>query len=145
MAARRVQAITDKLNISIFSVKNWMKKPLLINENRTPRTAKRPQGRVHEQRLDALHDSHELLGEALQGLCRKRSRFSHQLTQRQGDFCQSSGAGLSREEAQVLRILKAENQCLEHALKRKEKAPAEAAALLVSQKNYRALLGGKAE
>ena len=69
----------------------------------------------------------------------------HQLAQRQADFYRSGGASLSREEAQVLRILKAENQRLEHALERKERALAEAAALLVSQKNYRALLRSKAE
>lgn len=142
MAARQVQAITDKLNIIIFSVKNWMEKLLPVNENRTPRTAKYPRDRGHEQRSDALHDSHGLLGEASQA---RHSLFYHQLAQRQADFCRSGGASLSREEAQALRILKAENQRLEHTLERKERVLAEAAALPVSQKNYRALLRSKAE
>jgi len=38
-----------------------------------------------------------------------------------------------------------ENQRLERELNRKEKALAEAAALLVLQKKYRALLGGEVE
>jgi hypothetical protein len=147
MAARQVQAITDKLNIIIFSVKNWMEKLLPVNENRTPRTAKCPRDRGHEQRSDALHNSHGLLGEASQARCRKHSLFYHQLAQRQADFCRSGGASLSREEAQALPILKAENenQRLEHTLERKERVLAEAAALPVSQKNYRALLRSKAE
>lgn len=144
MAARQVQAITDKLNIIIFSVKNWMEKLLPVNENRTPRTAKYPRDRGHEQRSDALHDSHGLLGEASQA---RHSLFYHQLAQRQADFCRSGGASLSREEAQALPILKAENenQRLEHTLEGKERVLAEAAALPVSQKNYRALLRSKAE
>ncbi|HEY8158397.1 MAG TPA: hypothetical protein VIF10_06795 [Methylobacter sp.] len=75
--------------------------------------------------------------------CRERRLSSHQLTQWQAELYQLGGAALNREEAQGLRILKAENQCIEHALQRKEKALAETAALLVSQKNYRALLRGK--
>jgi hypothetical protein len=41
--------------------------------------------------------------------------------------------------------LKTENQRLERELNRKEKALAEAAALLVIQKKYRALLGEEVE
>jgi len=44
-----------------------------------------------------------------------------------------------------LRTLKAENHRLEHELLRKDKALAEAAALLVLQKKFRALLGGEVE
>jgi hypothetical protein len=145
MAARRVQAIADTLNISIFSLRNWMKKPLPINENRTPLTAKHPRDRWPAQRLDTLHDSHRLLHEALKAWCRERLSLSHQFAQRQANSYKSGGAYLSSEEAQVLRILKAENQRPEHALKRKERALPEAAALLITQKNYHALLGGKAE
>lgn len=140
MAVRRVHAITDKLNISILSLKNWMKKPLPIKEDRM----KRPRDREPEERLSARHDNHGWLGEALKAWCRERSLFSHQSVPRQADFCQSGGTGLSREETQSLRILKVENQCLEHGLNHKEKALAEAA-LPVSQKNYRALLKGEAE
>lgn len=50
-----------------------------------------------------------------------------------------------RQEASELRALKAENPRLERELWRKDKALAEAAALLVLQKKYRALLGGEVE
>ena len=50
-----------------------------------------------------------------------------------------------REEARVLHTLKAEIHSLERELLRKDKALAEAAALLVLQKKFRALLGGEVE
>ena len=59
------------------------------------------------------------------------------------DFCSQSDSVDKREEARVLRTLKEENQSLERELLRKDKALAEAAALLVLQKKFRALLGGE--
>jgi hypothetical protein len=50
-----------------------------------------------------------------------------------------------RDDSQVLRSLKAENQRLERELNRKDKALAEAAALLILQKKVRALLAGEVE
>lgn len=87
-----------------------------------------------EERFDELHESHRSLDETLNAWRRERSLFPHQFAQWQADFCKLGGAGLNREEAWVLRILKSENQRFKHDLKRKEKALAEAAALLVLQK-----------
>lgn len=84
-------------------------------------------------------------GEALNAWCREQGLFAHQLNQWKTDFC-AVGKGLAgREDAQTVRSLKAENQRLERELTRKEKALAEAAALLILQKKFQALLGGKAE
>ena len=59
--------------------------------------------------------------------------------------CSPGGSNEIREEASALRTLKADNQRLERELLRKDKALAEAAALLVMQKKFRALLGGEVE
>lgn len=142
---RTVQAVADELNISVFTLKNWMKKPLLDDKNRVPRKAKRPPDWRPEERLVALHESHGLTGEALNAWCREKGLFAHQLAQWQADFCSQARPTGRREEAGELRALKAENQRLERELKRKEKALAEAAALLVLQKKYRALLGEEVE
>jgi hypothetical protein len=61
------------------------------------------------------------------------------------DFCAVGGAGARRENAQEVRDLKQANVQLQRELNRKEKALAEAAALLVLQKKYRALFEGEAE
>jgi hypothetical protein len=92
-----------------------------------------------------LQESHGLVGEALNGGCRDRGLFAHHLVQWRADFCAASGTGSRRESAQQVRDLKQANVQLPRELKRKEKALAEAAALLLLQKKYRALFGGGAE
>ena len=142
---RTVQAVAEELNISVHTLKNWMKKPLPDDQNRTVRKAKRPQDWSLEERLLALQESHGLSGDALNAWCRENGVFAHQLAEWKADFCKPSKSGDRREEAAELRTLKAEKQQLERELKRKEKALAEAAALLVLQKKYRALLGEEVE
>ena len=143
---RSIQEIADELNLSIHTLKTWMSNATSTDNARTPpHQAKRPQDWRPEERLLALHESHGLSGEALNAWCRERGLFAHQLKQWQTDFC-SGGAGLAvREDAQTIRNQKAEIQRLERELVRKEKALAEAAALLVLQKKFQALLGGEAE
>ncbi len=142
---RTVQAVADELNISVFTLKNWMKKPLPDTENKAARKAKRPQDWSPEERLMALQESHGLSGDSLNAWCREHGLFAHQLAEWKADFCSQAKRPERREEAAELRALKTENQRLERELKRKEKALAEAAALLVLQKKYRALLGEEVE
>lgn len=139
---RTIQSIAEELNINLFTLKNWMKQPLSNDKNRTARLGKLPQDWPPEQRLAALQESYGLVGEALNAWCRERGVFSHHLEQWKAEFCASGGKS---EDASALRVLKVENQRLERELNRKEKALAEAAALLVLQKKYRALLGGEVE
>jgi transposase-like protein len=98
-----------------------------------------------EERLTALQQSYGLLGEDLNAWCRERGVFAHQLEQWKANFCSHNEVGLQREEVSALRALKVENKSLERELLRKYKALAEAAALLVLQKKFRALLGGEVE
>jgi transposase-like protein len=93
----------------------------------------------------ALQESHGLVDEALSGWCRERGLFAHHLVQWRADFCTVGVTGSRRESAQEVRDLKQANVQLQRELNRKEKALAEAAALLVLQKNYRALFEGEAE
>jgi hypothetical protein len=67
------------------------------------------------------------------------------LEQWKANFCSPNEVDRQREEVSALRALKVENQSLERELLRKDKALAEAAALLVLQKKFRALLGGEVE
>jgi transposase-like protein len=95
--------------------------------------------------LQALHESHGLTDEALNAWCRQRGLFAHQLAQWKSDFCTLASPRSGSDDKQTLRILKAENQRLERELNRKDKALAEAAALLILQKKVRALLAGEVE
>lgn len=141
---RTIQSIADESNLSIHTLKNWMKSTT-TTDRPNPNPAKRPQDWRPEERLLALHESHGLNGEALNAWCRQRGLFAHQLAQWQSDFCSAIQPRSSGDDSQTLRALKADNQRLERELNRKDKALAEAAALLILQKKVRALLGGEVE
>jgi len=141
---RTIQAIADESNLSIHTLKNWMKSTATTD---TPNvnSAKRPQDWRPEERLLALHESHDLSGEALNAWCRQHGLFAHQLVQWQTDFCAAAHPRSGGDDSQTLRALKVENQRLERELNRKDKALAEAAALLILQKKVRAMLAGGVE
>lgn len=141
---RTVQAIADELNLSIHTLKTWMSNTVPTATS-TPTPAKRPRDWRPEERLLALQESHGLTGEGLNAWCRQRGVFTHQLAQWQSDFCTVPSTRSGGDDGQIFRALKAENQRLERELNRKDKALAEAAALLILQKKVRALLGGEVE
>ena len=77
--------------------------------------------------------------EALNGWCRERGVFARDLAQWRQAFCTGGGSESRREEAAELRELKQAHAQLQRDLNRKDRALAEAAALLVLQKKVRAL------
>lgn len=141
---RTIQAIADESNLSIHTLKTWMSNAAQTNTPK-PNPAKRPQDWRPEERLQALHESHGLTDEALNAWCRQRGLFAHQLAQWKSDFCAVTRSRSDGDDSQTLRALKVENQRLERELNRKDKALAEAAALLILQKKVRALLAGEVE
>ena len=140
-----IQSVADELNINLTTLKTWMKQSEQdVNKPAQPKS-KRPEDWSPEERLAALQQTYSLLGEDLNTWCRERGVFAHQLEQWKTDFCSHGDTEDQREEARALRALKVKNQSLERELLRKDKALAEAAALLVLQKKFRALLGGEVE
>ena len=96
----------------------------------------RPQDWSAEQQLIALHQTHGLSGESLQIWCRENGLFAHHLTSWKSAFCADIKTAPGTRE---IRVLKDENDQLKRELVRKERALAEAAALLALQKKFRAL------
>ena len=140
-----IQSVADDLNISLKTLKKWIKNTELNSTHSLPTKSKRPKDWRPEERLTALHKTYGLIGEELNTWCREQGVFAHQLEQWKTDFCNQGGTPEKREETRVLQALKADNHRLERELLRKDKALAEAAALLVLQKKFRALLGGEVE
>ena len=128
---RTVKSVADELNMSHKTLGNWMRAKHRI-EGSMPST---PDKSLSE-RLMLLMESHGLAGEALNAFCREKGIFSHQLAQWREAF---EGGQTSVADRSALRELKETNKQLHRELTRKEKALAEAAALLVLQKKYQAL------
>ena len=133
------------MNISLKTLKKWIKKTELDSTRALQPKSKRPDDWRPEERLDALHQAYGLTGEALNVWFREQGIFVLQLKQWKAEFCSQSGSSDKREKARALQLLKTEVHSLERQLLRKDKALAEAAALLVLQKKFRALLGGEVE
>ncbi len=80
-------------------------------------------------------------GPALHAWCREKGLFEHQLQQRNQDFCASSADNAipQRQANTALRELQVKHEQLQRDMRRKDRALAEAAALLVLQKKFQAL------
>lgn len=133
---RSVKSVAEELNVNYHTVKNWMKRKEAITVRVLETKERRPQDWTAEQQLVALHETHGLSGEALQTWCRENGLFAHHLTSWKAAFCVDLKVASGGRE---IRVLKDENDQLKRELVRKERALAEAAALLILQKKFRAL------
>ena len=133
---RTVESVADELNMNYHTLKGWMKRGSVSKNRGLAKKEKRPQDWSAEEQLLALQESHSLSGEELNAWCREHGVFAHQLTGWKTAFCAEDKAAPGHRE---LRVLKDENDQLKRELVRKEKALAEAAALLILQKKFRAL------
>ena len=133
--ARTIQSVSEELSLNHHTVRTWMKRKAANRPPVTEIKEKRPQDWSAEERLVALQETHGLSGEALQAWCRERGLFTHHLTSWKTAFCTAGeGTPVPRE----WRTWKDENTQLKRELIRKEKALAEAAALLILQKKFQA-------
>jgi transposase-like protein len=131
---RTITAVADDLNINHHTLRYWMKKK---KQSGAPANQeKRPQDWSPAEQLQALQESHGLDGEALHAWCRERGIFPHHLSAWKAAF---SAPAKEAVAARDLRDMKDEIARLKREVDRKDKALAEAAALLVLQKKYRAL------
>jgi transposase-like protein len=133
---RTVRLVAEDLNVNYHTLKNWMKRKHVGKAELSVVKEKRPQDWLAEEQLVALHETHGLSGEPLQAWCRERGLFAHHLADWATAFCAEDKV---RSGTRELRTLKDENEQLKRELVRKEKALAEAAALLILQKKFRAL------
>jgi len=139
---RTIESVADELNLSVFTLKDWLRTS--PKRSAAPVDVPLPgEGAASTwspaQRFAALMQSHALEGEALNAWCREHGVFAHQLVQWRQDFC--SPPRQTADNRAELRDLQGRHEQLQRELRRKEKALAEAAALLVLQKKFQALLG----
>lgn len=128
--------------MSAGTLRKWWSKSNPTSVEATP-TADLPSALAAEswsatQRLLALQQTHALSGGALNAWCREKGLFEHQLIAWRDAFCAVTAPD-SRDIKLALRDLQTRYEGLQRELRRKEKALAEAAALLVLQKKFQAL------
>lgn len=135
---RTIRDVAGDMNVSYVTLRNWVKRKSLDDVSASAAKEKRPQEWQRDEKLAALMETHGLDEETLQAWCREHGIFPHHLHSWQKDFI-TEQAPATVPEGRVLKTLKSENDELKAELRRKDKALAEAAALLVLQKKFRAL------
>lgn len=123
------------------TLKGWMRSEVKSQAQTAEKVPERVQDWPLSARLKALQDSHVLSGDALNAWCRERGIFTHHLQQWATDFCQTKTDANARKNEDKQQDSSKKIKSLEAELRRKDKALAEAAALLVLQKKFRAYLG----
>ena len=147
--SRTLQSLASELNMSLGTLKGWLKRSGSEGAG-LPHAATLP-GDVPArqwtpvQRLLALHESHALSGHALHAWCREKGLFEHQLVQWRNAFCAADQTPVASTAEQrlanaALRELQGRHEQLQREMRRKDRALAEAAALLVLQKKFQALV-----
>lgn len=143
---RSVGSVAQELNMSEGTLRKWVSNSNRKQSLSAPAAALPSDVAAASwsaaQRLLALQESHALTGPDLHAWCRDKGLFEHQLKAWREAFC-SAGPSESRESKAALRELQLKHDKLQRELTRKEKALAEAAALLVLQKKYQALWEGE--
>lgn len=143
---RSVQDVANDLNMPAGTLRKWLSK-----SSEKDRTAGLSvllpddlpvQAWGASQRLQALNETHAMNPTQLHAWCREKGLFEHQLKAWREAFCSAPVSDV-RESKAALRELQVKHEGLQRELRRKEKALAEAAALLVLQKKFQALWEGE--
>jgi uncharacterized protein YjcR len=149
--SRTLKEVAAELNVSLHTLKGWLQesrssKARSVVSTSLPQSLPAGQWSASE-RLLALQESYGLSGEALHAWCREKGLFEHQLTAWREAFVNSAApetAQERRESKAEFKALQGKHEVLQRELRRKERALAEAAALLVLTKKFQALLADEA-
>jgi hypothetical protein len=143
---RTLDSVAAELNMSLGTLKGWLKRSDHPRAG-LPHAATLPgDGPARQwtpfQRLLALQESHPLSGPALHAWCREKGLFEHQLIQWRDAFCAVGQTPTTEHRLAKVALseLQGKHVQLEREMHRKDRALAEAAALLVLQKKFRALV-----
>lgn len=130
-----LRSVAEELGVNFYTIQRWLKVRKIVRTDVAGRE-KRPDEWQREEQLTALLETHGLNEEQVSAWCRERGLFPHHLEQWRAAFVagDSTPAKAPSDKALGKEIVK-----LKKDLVRKEKALAEAAALLVLQKKFQAL------
>lgn len=144
--SRRIPSVAGDLNMNLGTLRGWMKEARQQARQGVVQPASVPADTDSSAaRLALLMASAGLSSEALQAWCRERGIYAHQLESWKTAFVLGADASALKPLRHERDALKLERDNLQRQLIRKDKALAEAAALLVLSKKFQALLAGEVE
>lgn len=132
---RTISSVAEELGVKFETVKRWLKVHTIVRSDVVDKERRAHEWRREEQ-LQALLETYALNEDELNTWCRERGLFPHHLQEWKVAF---SVTAATPPKTPSTKDLSKENAKLKKELQRKEKALAEAAALLVLQKKFQAL------
>lgn len=106
---------------------------------------KRPQEWVYSERFDAILEVQNMNEEEKNSYCRNKGIFPHHLKKWEQEFKEDPRKQKKRSNTNEMKALKTKIKTLQKELKRKDKALAEAAALLILKKKVQEIWGDDEE
>jgi transposase-like protein len=137
-------SMCNQYGIGYSTLTRWMyevKQGKLSEQEYAPGAEEKPpQAWTAQEKLQAIVDTERLSEQDKGQYCRNKGIFLHQIAQWKQSIMSKSDNDQKQSDKAEIRALKEQNKRLQQELRRKEKALAEAAALLVLKKKAQALL-----
>jgi len=136
--SKNFETLAQELSVGYSTLQKWIRDYKTVSHKN--QKSKRPQDWTREQQLQAIIDTAGFDEEHRSEYCREKGLYPHQLDEWRLSFLEVNNTEVAKSNKLELKSLKTENAVLQKELRRKEKALAETAALLVLQKKFQALL-----
>lgn len=137
-----LNTLAEEWGIGRSTVQRWIRESRATApgyQQEQMKTEKRPQDWSIEERFTVVIACSTLDDAGISELCREKGIYPHHVAQWKADFIEGASGRAQASERADAKQLKQENKALKKELRRKEKALAETAALLVLQKKVDAM------
>lgn len=140
---KSIRAVSNEINLNYYTAKGWMRDATKHKQTQgltSNAPEKRPQDWTRSEQLFALQATYGLPEAELNAWCRSHGLFAHHLKTWQAQFCSEPVITANNtSQTRELKGLQTDIDKLKREMARKDKALAEAAALLILQKKFSAL------
>lgn len=137
-----VAVLSKKTGIPQATLYVWQKQAKSSEPVGIPKRVKRVQNWTKKEKLSALLETANMSEEQVNAFCRKNGLYAAQLEQWKTELIDElEGKGASQQKTAQIKALEAELNQLKKELKRKDKALAEASAVLFLKKKAQELWG----
>ncbi len=139
-----IEEISTRLGVGLSSIGRWIKESreqkIRASQEKDMTKESKPQDLNLQERLNHIKKCSSLDEAAISSYCRENGIYPHHIKQWELDFVSAHTESSSLKKS-TTKVFKAEINTLKKEIRRKDKALAETAALLVLQKKVHAVWG----
>jgi len=136
-----IRQVSKDTGIAPSTLHDWVGKARSTNSVDIPKRVKRVQNWTKQEKFEALLATSNMSEEQLNAFCRKNGLFSSQIEQWKLEFMNGLSNKGGQEKQSKIKALESELKDVKQDLKRKDKALAEASAIIFLKKKAQELWG----